>query len=737
MAATAGRRRRFNLGALPIALKIALSLGLILLVSTLITSGLIQDVVTSGQRDVVLGELAALSAGQADSVLQTLDAEIEALSRMTEDAAIQAEIITAGASLAPDNRDVTFHPNARMQQLITTHRITRPQLEAVAVLDMNGYVLASAPMFTSTALPANGSWEWFQAAKEAEVGAVYVSGPIDDGLTGQQGVHIAVPIYDELVPGRFIGMTYAVWNMQNVPALAPTRDRETTIAQLDGTVLFSNAGAPGAELPGRLTRLLEESPPGSLTYEDAQGAEWLYGLSHLGELEGENVGHLAWTVTVGEPLSVTEANAAPLIRRLQIALAVSAGLATLLIAAFAFGLLSPLRRLTDAADHIRAGHLTTPIPTFPPDEVGRLSNVLRELVARLLGRLDQLDAAVQVSRASVRSLDASELLRDTCEAIVAAFGYSGARVYLNDRGLREARLAESAGAVNYRLSQDGHRLPIDERTHTGRAVMLAEPQTGSAPGHDLPEVALPLVAGGRVLGALCISGNSGTAFGPEELDMLSLVADQLSAALQNARLFADSAASAEEIEALNRRLTRQAWESYVELAGTLRHTPDDSGYWPEPPETAGDQFEAVTVYEDEVGQLVMSAPLVVRGQPVGTLAVARPHGASWTQDERLLLEAVAARLATLTEGIRLVEETTWRAEREQRVNEVAASLQGAVGVDDVLQTALDRLSMAMGAEHISLRLGRPEGYASEDGGAPAHSSNGRPKTSPGTGEESA
>lgn len=737
MASTAARRGRLNFRALPIALKIALSLGLILLVSTLVTGGLIQDVVTSGQRDVVLGELAALSAGQADSVIQTLNAEIDALRRMTEDSAVQAEIKTAGASITPANRDVTFHPNARLQQLITTHRITRPQLDAVAVLDMQGYVLASAPMYTSTALPPSGSWEWFRAARDAEVGAVYVSGPIDDGLTGQRGVHIAVPIYDELVPGRFIGMTYAVWNMDNLPALAPTRNRETTVAQLDGTVLFTNAPVLRAELPGTLARLLEGSTAGSLIYQDPQNNEWLYGLSRIETLGGEDAASLGWTVTVSEPLSVTEANTAPLVRRLQIALAVSAGLATLLIAGVAFGMLVPLRRLTDAADQIRAGHLTTPIPVLPPDEVGRLSNVLRELVARLLGRLDLLDAAVRVSRAAVRSLEELEVLRHACESIVSAFGYPGARVYLIDRTMREARLVESAGAVNHRLSQDGHRLPVDERTHTGRALMLAEPQVGTAPAHDLPDVALPLVAGGRVLGALCITGSSGTGFGPEDLDMLSLVADQVGAALQNARLFAESAASAEEIEALNRRLTQQAWEGYVELAGALRHTPDPSEAWPEPPDLPADEFETVAVYEDAEGRAVMSAPLVVRGQPVGTLAVARPGGVGWTQDERLLLEAVAARLATLAEGIRLVEETSWRAEREQRVNQVAASLQSAIGVDDVLQTALDRLSAAMGAERISLRLGRPAGSGAENGHAPAPPSNGRGRTLPATGEESA
>ena len=115
---------------------------------------------------------------------------------------------------------------------------------------------------------------------------------------------------------------------------------------------------------------------------------------------------------------------------------------------------------------------------------------------------------------------------------------------------------------------------------------------------------------------------------------------------------------------------------------------------------------------------MLAAPLVLRGEAIGTLAVTRPPGERWSHDEVTLLESVASRLAMIAESIRLVEESTQRAEREQRVNEVSASLlQRAASVDSVLQTALNQLGGALGSEHVSLRIGRPPG---DDSATTAH-----------------
>jgi GAF domain-containing protein len=262
------------------------------------------------------------------------------------------------------------------------------------------------------------------------------------------------------------------------------------------------------------------------------------------------------------------------------------------------------------------------------------------------------------------------------------------------------------------------RFPIDEKTATGRSILLRAAQLGGP-----RELALPLAAAGRALGALVVVMRDPVE--REDLNVMRLVADQIGVSIENARLFEESASRLEEIEALNRRLTRDAWEGALENSEALRYTRDPEDRWPAPPERLGKQGGITAeTYLDEDGRSVLAAPLVLRGESIGALAVTRPQGAAWTRDEHLLVEAVAARLSMIAEGIRLVEETSWRAEREERISQVSASLFARTSsVEDVVQAALDELSGVLGSDHVALRIGSPptdgDGDGKETHSAPA------------------
>lgn len=729
MTTTHRQPRRVDPRALPIALKLAIGLGAVLLVTTLVTAGLVRDVVQTSQTGIVLDELAALSADQAGRVVQTLNTEIEGLSRLVSDPSVQQHIREATSSIAVSGGGGTFRPSAAIEGLIAEYRITHPEISALAVLDATGYVVGAAPMLPAADLPERGSWEWFQTAQEPGGAAVYLSGPMADGLTGVEGIHIALPIVDVSVPGRVMGVVYAVWNMSNVPSTAQARSREALIVQSDGEVLYASDPGAATALPYALVRMLREADEPALEYEDARGERWLYSAASLGELSlrGRDVSLPDLTVVVREPYSVTQTSAIALTQELQWALALSALLVTVLAGGMTLVLLYPLRRLTVAAGRISAGQLETPIPDLPFDEVGRLASVLSDVVGRLLMRMHQLDAAVQVSRAALRSLDVDELLESTSRTLVSSFGVEGVRVYFADQPRGRAELVGGHGAIYESLLRQEPALAIDERTHVGRAILLGEPQVAAAPGYHLAEAALPLVAGEGVTGVLCVTGQHGARFEADDLDMFSLVADQLSAALQNARLFAASAENMEQISALNRRLMRRGWEEYLELAGELRYTTDPAGDWPAPPPELWQRTQVVAeAAVDEQGREVLSAPLVVRGEVIGVVAATRPPGQGWSEQERLLVEAVASRLATLADSIRMVEETSWRAEHERRVNELSASLQDAASLDDMLRDALARLGEATGAETVALRVGRPPDDGQEVPARAAQANGGRP-----------
>lgn len=114
-----------------------------------------------------------------------------------------------------------------------------------------------------------------------------------------------------------------------------------------------------------------------------------------------------------------------------------------------------------------------------------------------------------------------------------------------------------------------------------------------------------------------------------------------------------------------------------------------------------------------LGSLVLEAPADA------------PFSARQVERAQAIIEVAARSLADQMSLGRLRQV----AEREQRVNEVSTSLQEALGVEEVLHTALDGLLAAVGAERASVRLGQaPAPPPDDEGGAGHAASNGGPRT---------
>lgn len=711
---------RVDLRALPIAVKLALTLALVLVLSGFFTAWLVGRSLREVQTQVVMSDLQSLSRAQAFRVVDALTQEITALSRLGNNVNLRVILALRPVDVTPYPSTADLGSDETLDVLVSGFRATHGEFLSVAVVDVSGRLLAVDPLPPALDQVAGENWAWFYGAYNHGLGATYVSGPIDDGLTGLQGIHIAVPVYSGTGDNRLLGVLYGVWDAGALLGEQAIGQRESLLVSLDGLTLAAPDSPIGASLPADLVAEISTAPSGSLLYTGSDGRRWLYGyvsLADLGLAEGPASG-LNWVVITREPFSAVEANVTALLGALGLATVASGAMIVLLTLLFTRVLLSPLRRLTQAAARLQAGELTTPIPELPLDEVGRLADVLRGLVGRLLYRVGQLRAAVQVSRVTAQTLDIGQLLDSTAQALAEQFGYPVIHIYLLDASGQNVRLHAVAGERGEHWLRVGHRMAVDETTPVGRAILLGEAQFSSDqalpiwPGAPVKaaQLALPLRAGGRPLGALHLIARPMTVFDQEDIDLLLLIADQLGAAIENARLFEQSAANLAEIEALNRRLTRQAWEEFLESRGeALRHTLDPDQRWPQTPEEVRRRSEVkAVIYTDADGRSVLAAPLVLRGETVGTLAVTRPAGEGWSRDEVSLLEAVAARMAMVAESIRLIEETSRRAEIEQRVNEVSAQLlQRAASVDSVLQNALSQLSGALGSDHVSLRIGPP------------------------------
>ncbi len=111
------------------------------------------------------------------------------------------------------------------------------------------------------------------------------------------------------------------------------------------------------------------------------------------------------------------------------------------------------------------------------------------------------------------------------------------------------------------MLERNHRLRVGEQGIVGNVTRSGIPRVAMDVGDDavffdnpdLPEthseMALPLQISSQVIGALDVQSTETGAFTDEDIQMLSLLANQVSLAIENARLFEDTRRALAESEA--------------------------------------------------------------------------------------------------------------------------------------------------------------------------------------------
>ena len=354
-------------------------------------------------------------------------------------------------------------------------------------------------------------------------------------------------------------------------------------------------------------------------------------------------------------------------------------------------------------------------------------------------RAQQFEAIALVSKAitSIRTLD--EMLPRITELISQHFGYYHVGIFLNDTKNENAllRAANSDGGKHMILR--GHQLRIGEQGIVGFAINTGEPRIALDVGEDatyfgnpeLPdtrsEMALPLKIGNTVIGALDVQSAEASAFSEEDMSVLSLLADQASMAIENARLFDQARKSLAESEALYRQYLRQAWNRLPKeqnLAGFRYNARGASPIENKLQEDTSNHGEEVS---NELKYPRITVPIALRGETIGTLAVQVPEANIIDNDQMDLVKAVAERVALSAENARLFEETTRRAERERLVSDITVKIRSTNDPDVMIETAIEELKQALGATKVQLiphTLQRTE--TKRQALEPSHQSNSEP-----------
>jgi len=176
----------------------------------------------------------------------------------------------------------------------------------------------------------------------------------------------------------------------------------------------------------------------------------------------------------------------------------------------------------------------------------------RALLEQTKRHADQLKAVASVGKQVSHLIDLNELLNNTVNLIRDRFGFYHVSIFLIDEAREWAIVRASTGEVGKMMVERPHRLRVNGQSIVGYVTGHIEPRVALDVGQDavhfknpdLPdtrsEMALPLVARGKVIGALDVQSVEPNAFGPDDVETLQVMADQLAAAIENARLFEET-----------------------------------------------------------------------------------------------------------------------------------------------------------------------------------------------------
>ena len=347
-------------------------------------------------------------------------------------------------------------------------------------------------------------------------------------------------------------------------------------------------------------------------------------------------------------------------------------------------------------------------------ELANRNQDLDQANSQIQRRAAQFEALAQVTRAITSIRDLQELLPHITNVISDHFGFYHVGIFLLDDANEFAVLSAANSAGGKQMLERRHRLRVGEQGIVGNVTLTGDPRIAMDVGVDavffdnpeLPdthsEMALPLKSGKLIVGALDVQSTESGAFTQEDIQMLGLLADQVSLAIENARLFDETRRALADAESISHQLTREAWARMPVENKLLGYRYSIAGSSPlnGPLDLTELNKSKSQGNQKESSQVVV--PIELRGETIGTLVVQSPSTAALNQDQIDLIKAVAERVALSAENARLFEETTRRAERERLVSDITGKIRSGNDPQSMIQTAMEELRKALGASKVEV-----------------------------------
>lgn len=438
-----------------------------------------------------------------------------------------------------------------------------------------------------------------------------------------------------------------------------------------------------------------------------------------------------WKVIFMQPQEIVLVPVNNQVRTTTLFVVLITGLAMVASALIARVITNPVNLLTEMAKRISQGELDTRIPVTTQDEFGSLSNVFNNMTAQLQqtltgleqrvaerthelasatdqaqNRARQLEVIANISKVITTERDPEELLPLVVRIISEQMGFYHVGIFLLDAQGEFAILQAANSVGGQRMLARGHRLRVGQQGIIGYVTSTGQPRVALDVGADavffnnpdLPEtrseMGLPLHSGDQIIGALDVQSTRQGAFTAEDVRLLSTLADQVSIAIENARLFSETNQALTELQAVQRQYLREQWDKSVEERMQVGFMYERGRVMPLA--SGSEQVSILPAGHQRAGHL--SIPISLRGERIGTIDLAEfDKNRVWTEEELSLANAVAEQIGLALENARLIEETQRRAERESLVSQISTRLRASNDPQEILQTAVAELRHALRA----------------------------------------
>lgn len=375
------------------------------------------------------------------------------------------------------------------------------------------------------------------------------------------------------------------------------------------------------------------------------------------------------------------------------------------------------------------------------DKMARSLNTLDQRVSLRTAELEQrvayMEAAAKVQQVFNLSLDPDQIMHFLVETIREKFGLYYVGLFMVDPTNTWAVLQAGTGKAGQILLGDGQKIRIGEGL-VGWVVANAESRVTLEVGQDairlstpeLPltrsEAVIPLINQGRSAGALSLYSDRSGLFDRLFLDVLQMMASQLSIGLENARLFFELKKNYVAMQNSIQHISTQAWSEFLSHRPVLGYQANPQGVIPLHESSAlvhrtkSNPVSDVTIKGSE-----LFIPIKVRGKIIGDILAKKPTEgknlqAYWSAEETRLMQDFVDQLVISLDNARLYSVSQRSAERERVLADVTARVRTSTNVNTILQVAIQELAEALHVPKGSILLKPTQPESEMDFGGAEH-----------------